>query len=143
MATTQILLVGALIVAGWLAWRYYKLRRDLDMYAAQLRGHNSNTEIKELQNLSSAITSLLSTFTLQLSTIDAEKSRLATVLEQMTDGVLIADAQGLIQFANPAAGRLFQTSNPVNRSIAEVVRNHQLVEAWRRSQQMRTAKRIG
>jgi len=51
--------------------------------------------------------------------------------------VLIADEQGLIQFANPAAGKLFQTSNPLNRSIAEVVRNHQLVEAWRRSQKTR------
>ena len=55
----------------------------------------------------------------------------------MTDGVLIADSQGLIQFANPAAGKLFQTSDPLNRSIAEVVRNHQLVEAWRRCQQTR------
>jgi two-component system phosphate regulon sensor histidine kinase PhoR len=58
-------------------------------------------------------------------------------LDQITDGVLIADAQGLIQFANPAAGKLFQTSNPLHRSIAEIVRNHQLVEAWRRSQQTR------
>jgi len=55
----------------------------------------------------------------------------------MTDGVLIADAQGLIQFANPAAGKLFQTSNPINRSLTEVIRNHQLVEAWRRCQQTR------
>jgi two-component system phosphate regulon sensor histidine kinase PhoR len=137
MAMTQILLVGALIVAGWFAWRYYKLRRDVNEYANQLRGQNSNTEIKELENLSSAVTSLISTFNLQRSTLDAEKSRLATVLEQLTDGVLIADAQGLIQFANPAAGRLFQASNPVNRSITEVVRHHQLVEAWRRSQQTR------
>ncbi|HLO15225.1 MAG TPA: ATP-binding protein, partial [Anaerolineales bacterium] len=62
---------------------------------------------------------------------------LATVLDQITDGVLIADAQGLIQFANPAAGKLFQFADPLNRSITEVVRNHQLVEAWRRCQQMR------
>jgi len=53
----------------------------------------------------------------------------------MTDGVLIADAQGIIQFANPAAGKLFQTSNPIHRSLTEVIRNHQLVEAWRRCQQ--------
>ena len=63
--------------------------------------------------------------------------RLATVLDQITDGVLIADATGLVQFANPAAGRLFQFGNPLNHSIVEVVRNHQLVEAWRRCQQTR------
>ena len=55
----------------------------------------------------------------------------------MTDGVLIADSQGIVQFANPAAGRLFQTSNPIHRSLVEVIRNHQLVEAWRRCQQTR------
>ncbi|HEU0297262.1 MAG TPA: ATP-binding protein, partial [Anaerolineales bacterium] len=31
--------------------------------------------------------------------------------------------------------RLFQTSNPIHRSLTEVIRNHQLVEAWRRCQQ--------
>jgi len=69
--------------------------------------------------------------------LESERARLATVLDQLTDGVLIADSHGLIQFANPAAGKLFQTSNPIQRSITEVVRNHQLVEAWRRCQQTR------
>ncbi len=67
--------------------------------------------------------------------MDAERARLAAVLDQMTGGVLIADAQGIAQFANPAAGKLFQASNPVNHSLVEVVRHHQLVEAWRRCQQ--------
>jgi len=125
------------ILAAWFAWCYTKLRRDLDEYANRVRQQHINTEIKELDNLSSAITSLVSTFDLQHSALDDERARLATVLEQMTDGVLIADAQGLIQFANPAAGKLFQTSNPINRSITEVIRNHQLVEAWRRCQQSR------
>jgi two-component system phosphate regulon sensor histidine kinase PhoR len=79
----------------------------------------------------------MAAFDLRHSTLESERSRLATVLDQITDGVLITDAQGLIQFANPAAGRLFQTSNPLNRSIAEVIRNHQMVEAWRRCQQTR------
>ena len=119
----------------WYAWRYYKLRRIVDEYASQIRGQNLSTEIKELENLSSAVTSLVSTFDLRHSTLDSERARLATVLDQMTDGVLIADSQGLVQFANPAAGKLFQTSNPIQRSLTEVIRNHQLVEAWRRCQQ--------
>ena len=126
-----------LLIAAWYAWRYYKLRRDLDKYASRLRGQNINTSIRELENLSSAIASLVSTFNLQHSTLESERSRLATVLDQITDGVLIADEEGLIQFANPAAGRLFQFADPIRHSIAEVVRNHQLVEAWRRCQQTR------
>ncbi len=136
-SVTLILLLSLALFAAWFAWRYYKLRRDVDEYANQIRGENFNAEIKELENLSSAMASLLSTFDLRHSTLESERARLAAVLEQMTDGVLIADEQGIVQFANPAAGKLFQTSNPINRSVAEVVRNHQLVEAWRRCQQTR------
>src|SRR5512144_2845816 len=132
-----IFAIIVLLVAAWYAWRYYKLRRDLDEYASRLRGQDTNTNIHELENLSSAVASLVSAFNLQHSALESERSRLATVLDQITDGVLSADDEGLIQFANPAAGRLFQFSNPVRHSIAEVVRNHQLVEAWRRCQQTR------
>ena len=132
-----ILTALAILIAAWFAWRYFRLRRGVDEFASRARNRNASTDIKELENLSSATASLLSTFDLQLSTLDSERARLATVLDQMTDGVLIADAQGIVQFANPAAGRLFQASEPINRSIAEVVRNHQLVEAWRRCQQTR------
>ena len=132
-----VVIVIVTVIAAWYAWRYYKLRRDIHGYASSVRGHEFSTNIKELENLSSTITSLISTFNVQYSILDSERSRLATVLDQITDGVLIADPTGLIQFANPAAGRLFQFGNPLNHSIAEVVRNHQLVEAWRRSQQTR------
>jgi two-component system phosphate regulon sensor histidine kinase PhoR len=123
------------VLAAWYAWRYYKLRRDVDEYASRARGQNISTKIKELDNLASAVASLITNFNLQHATLDSERARLANVLEQMTDGVLIADSQGIVQFANPAAGRLFQTSNPIHRSLTEVIRNHQLVEAWRRCQQ--------
>lgn len=136
-STLWAVITVLIIVAAWFAWRYYKLRREVDAFASRARNQNVNTNIKELENLSSAVASLISTFDLQRSTLDAERARLATVLDQITDGVLIADAQGIVQFANPAAGKLFQASEPVDRSIAEVVRNHQLVEAWRRCQQTR------
>ena len=137
MNYTVVLTVIALVFAVWFAWRYFTLRRDINKYASQVREKRVNTEGNELENLASSISSLISTLDLRHSTLEAERARLATVLEQMTDGVLIADAQGIVQFANPAAGRLFQTSNPVNRSLTEVIRNHQLVEAWRRCQRTR------
>lgn len=137
MNYTPLLIFILLIVAAWFAWRYYRLRRRLNEFASSIRTQKTSSEIRELENLSSAVTSMAGAFELHHARLDAERSRLATVLEQMTDGVLIADSQGIIQFANPAAGQLFQTSNPTNRSIAEVVRHHQLVEAWRRCQQSR------
>ncbi len=131
-----IFIVILLIIATWFAWRYYSMRRSLNEYAKSLRQNPEQPTVStELENLSSAVASLITSFHTQHAATDAERARLATVLDQMTDGVLIADSQGLIQFANPAAGRLFQTSNPTHRSITEVIRNHQLVEAWRRCQQ--------
>jgi two-component system phosphate regulon sensor histidine kinase PhoR len=126
------LLIILFFLAMWFAWRYYKLRREADEFAKQVRQQRFNTHIKELENLSSAITSLISTFNLHHANLESERARLATVLDQMTDGVLIADAQGIIQFANPAAGKLFQSANPIHHSLTEVIRHHQLVEAWRR-----------
>jgi two-component system phosphate regulon sensor histidine kinase PhoR len=132
-----IFAIIVLLIAAWYAWRYYTLRHHVEEYARQLRTTEISTNIRELESLSSTITSVISNLDRRYSSVDSERSRLATVLDQITDGVLLADAKGLIQFANPAAGRLFQFSSPLDHSIAEVVRHHQLVEAWRRCQQTR------
>jgi two-component system phosphate regulon sensor histidine kinase PhoR len=139
MDFTIILVIIVLIIAAGYAWRYYTLRHSLNEYTQTIRQQpdQSSTDAKELDPLASAVSSLIAMFNDQHSMLESERSRLATVLDQITDGVLIADAAGLVQFANPAAGRLFQFGNPLNHSITEVVRNHQLVEAWRRCQQTR------
>lgn len=127
------------LVAAWFAWRYFVLKRRLNDYADWVRRFPQQlpTDIAEMENLSNAIASLKSTFDSQLASFHSENARLSTVLAQLTDGVLIADANGLVQFANPAAEKLFETDDPMNHSVAEVVRNHQLIEAWRQSQQNR------
>jgi two-component system phosphate regulon sensor histidine kinase PhoR len=130
-------ITALVIIAAWFAWRYYKLRHEVNEFAAGIRQQRLDTKSRELEPLASTVASLISTFDFRLSTLDSQRARLAAVLEQMTDGVIIADAQGVIQFANPAAGRLFQASQPLQRSIVEVIRHHQLVEAWRRCQQTR------
>src|SRR6185436_14801990 len=118
MNYTLALVFILLLLAAWFAWRYYKLRREIDGYAKTIRQQpEQSINSRELENLSSSVSSVISTFNLQHATLESERARLANVLEQMTDGVLIADAQGIVQFANPAAGRLFQTSNPVHRSL--------------------------
>src|SRR5271157_1964073 len=139
MSTISIsLIVIFLLTAIWFAWRYISLRHQLNEYIRALRQKDFSTlpaDMQGIEELSSAIDSLLSTFNLQLLTLNSEHARLAAVLDQMTDGVLIVDSQGRIQFANPASKRLFEAIDPINRSIVEVVRHHQLVEAWRRCQQ--------
>lgn len=128
-----------LLLTAWFAWRYYVLKKHIHHYANLIRSQPKNipTDIKDLEYLSNSIASLQNTSNLQLSTLDSQNARLSTVLEQLTDGVLIADSTGQVQFANPAAHKLFDVNNPINHSVAEVMRNHQLIEAWRRCQQTR------
>jgi two-component system phosphate regulon sensor histidine kinase PhoR len=132
-----IISIALLFIAAWLAWRYYDLKRRVDEYArlARIAPERLPTDIKQIENLSNAIASLKTAFDLQLLTLKNENVRLSTVLEQLTDGVIIVDASGMIQYANPAAQRLFEISDVIGHSVIEVVRNHQLVDAWRRCQQ--------
>jgi two-component system phosphate regulon sensor histidine kinase PhoR len=136
-----VVLLAAAVV--WLTWRYVSLRRRLKRYAAMVRhiadGEKPVTDLPEdepgLEDFSNAVKTLTLALRVRSSVVDAERARLATVLERMTDGVLIADAGGRIQFANPAAERLFETENTLGRTVAEVIRHYQLVEAWQRSRE--------
>ncbi|MBI5950668.1 MAG: PAS domain-containing protein [Chloroflexi bacterium] len=137
MNWSLVVIVVLLIACGILAWRYYDLKKRLDEYARLVRvaPEKLPTDVKQIEGLSNAVASLQAAFNVERSTLNAQNERLATVLEQLTDGVIIVDANGLIQLANPAAQRLFETSSALGRSVIEVLRNHQLVEAWRRCQQ--------
>ncbi len=138
-AFLQISLLILIIVAGWYAWQYFGLRRRMDEYAELLRNSPVQlpTDVRGIENLSNAVASIRAKLDFQISNLDSQNTRLATVLEQLTDGVLIANSSGQVQFANPAAQKLFDARDPIGHSVPEVVRDHQLIEAWRRCQQTR------
>ncbi len=130
------------VVSGVLAWRHAVLRRRLHRYAEALRWfadeNRPGTELPKdessLEELSNAVTLLRQAEQGRTARAEAESAKLAAVLERMTDGVLIAAADGRVLFSNPAAGRLFENPEPAGRTVAEVLRHYQLVEAWRRCQ---------
>lgn len=126
------------LLAVIFVWRYYTLRKRVWKIVQFTR--DSKTPIlptKETEELISAIEALRTAFHTERTALHTENERLATVLEQLTDGVLIADADGRVRFANPAVCKLFGASNPTHQSVAQVVRSHQLIEAWQRCQETR------
>jgi len=133
------LLILFFLATAFFAWRYWLLRKDLANYtrilhAAREQSHQDvPADVVRLEELSNAVSALLSVFNERLASSDAERAKLAAVLDQMTDGVLIVDAEGRVQLANPAAERLFG-GNPLGRTVAETLRQHQLILAWQRSQ---------
>jgi two-component system phosphate regulon sensor histidine kinase PhoR len=141
--TLVIVLVSLFAVATLLGWRYFNLRRNLASFTRTIRRNAENSlsltnlpeDKKGLEDLSSAVKTLVMAEQERFAHLDTERTRLAAVLEQMTDGVLIADAEGRIQFTNPAAEKLFETPAALGHTVAEVIRQHQLVQAWRLSQE--------
>jgi two-component system, OmpR family, phosphate regulon sensor histidine kinase PhoR len=129
------------IALTWLGWHYFAARKNLKRYVALLhsvgKGEKTVSDLPEdvplLEELSNAVRTLALALQMQTSVIDAERARLAAVLDRMIDGVLIADSGGKIQFANPAAERIFETKKILGRRVIEVLRAYQLVEAWQRS----------
>jgi two-component system, OmpR family, phosphate regulon sensor histidine kinase PhoR len=142
-ATLLVVSLIILIIAlCWVVSSRAMLKRQMREYTAALRRVEAGgmpsavlpRDVPQIEDLSNAVGAYSDGLNSQISSLDAEGARLSAVLEQMTDGVLIADSLGYVQFANPAVERLFDTSGPVGRTVAEVIRHHQLVEAWRRCQ---------
>ncbi len=89
----------------------------------------------EFGQLSQALQQMAVQLDAQIDSLKVERGKLAAVLSQMTDGVLIADSEGMIQLINPAAERLFDVTeeNALYHSVIEIVRHHQLVEVWKKA----------
>lgn len=142
MDTLLILAAGlATLLAVLFAWRYAALRRRVEAFARALKALAGQPpralaegELPELHPLSAAAGMYTRSVGRKFELLEAERARLAAVLEQMTDGVLIAGAGGAIQFANPAAERLFG-GRLEGRSVTTVLRHHQLIQAWQKCQE--------
>jgi signal transduction histidine kinase len=102
-----ILLIISLATLGYFVYRYAALRRAQRDYAHTVRHAAEGDlptlalpgDLKNIEDISNAVKSLVLFQQVQTNQLDAERSRLAAVLDQITDGVLIADASGHIQFA--------------------------------------------
>lgn len=69
---------------------------------------------------------------LQIQNLRDERTKLSAVLFNMTDGVILVNAQGVVTMINPSAQKLFQTNFQADQgnTLIEVVRQHQIVELW-------------
>lgn len=86
-----------------------------------------------------AFSDMVAALRTRIRTLQAENQQYSTVLDSMTDGVLITGENGTVRMVNPAATRLLEplTRSPIGRSFAEVVRHHQLIDLWQLAKQTR------
>jgi two-component system phosphate regulon sensor histidine kinase PhoR len=131
-------LVVVLVVAAWISWRYTRLRAGIRLLEGALQSKaqtDLDASASELAPLARQLAIVLLNYSKQVSELGVERDRLAAVLNQMTDGVLIADSEGRIVLSNPAARRLFDVEEPSGRTVAQVLRSHQLIAVWRRCEE--------
>jgi two-component system phosphate regulon sensor histidine kinase PhoR len=69
-----------------------------------------------------------------IRSLTERQSQLTAVLDNMADGVLITDGQGLVRLINPAAAAMFEVTeeHALGRSFAQVARDHRIIDLWRR-----------
>ncbi len=86
----------------------------------------------EMGDLARALNQMIDSLREQIGDLSEENRQLDIVLDNMGDGVLIADEMGRIQLINENGANMLKTSvdKAWRRSFAEVARHHQLIDLW-------------
>ncbi|GAP15244.1 PAS/PAC sensor signal transduction histidine kinase [Longilinea arvoryzae] len=92
--------------------------------------------LDEIGRLSNAFNRMAAQISTQIKELSAERSKLSAVLATMSDGILIVNADGLVELINPAAERIFSisASESLGKTLAEVIRHHVIVDLWKKTQ---------
>lgn len=145
MAATAVVLVLALALSwGIAAYTIVPLKQLTQMVQRVADNHPDEisppTRHDEIGKLHQAFYSMSNQLKNQIRELQIERGKLEAVLSNMTDGILIVDAEGIVQLVNPFALKIFNdpienSQENIGKSLIEVVRHHQLVEIWRKCQQ--------
>ena len=132
--------VLSIILASIIAERTTRPIRELTTAVQNMITNNleqvslpaSNNEVGQLAQAFNNVSKELHD---HIMSLEAERSKFASVLEQMNDGVIIVDENGQIQLINPAAEIMFDaTSRDVlNQSMAVSLRHHKIIALFRSS----------
>ena len=139
------LLLGGSILIGvsglifLLVWG--RILRPLDHLVRNLTQHieGRDLQIDALHNpgdvspLLYTLEILLNSYSLQIQDALSEQDTLRSVLNQITDGIVMIGQNGTINALNPAAEMIFDITSQEaqGRTVAEALRHHQWIELYR------------
>jgi two-component system phosphate regulon sensor histidine kinase PhoR len=125
--------VVAVIIAGRTSRSVHRLTQVANrMAAGDLDARLYLAPRDDLGDLTRAFNNMGDQLRDQVHDLAEQQGRLAAVLDNMADGVLITDGMGKVRLINPAASRIFGVNQEeaIGRSFAEVARHHDLIESW-------------
>jgi two-component system phosphate regulon sensor histidine kinase PhoR len=137
LAATVVMAGLSLLMAFFIAERTARQVRRLThvarrMASGDLDARLYQTSRDEVGQLTNAFNNMADELRERVLDLGDERGRLAAVLDNMADGVLITDHIGLVRLINPAAANILgvKEQDSIGRSFAEVARHHHLIELW-------------
>lgn len=130
--------VLATFIADYIARPIYQLTDQIMNFSFTKPGDRLfPTSEDEVGQFARVFNELVAQLRFQYDALETERSKLVAVLQQLSDGVLIVDEQGLVQLINPAAQRIFGTTEDkaMGQSIVTVLRQYQLIELWKQARE--------
>jgi two-component system, OmpR family, phosphate regulon sensor histidine kinase PhoR len=141
LGASLVTAILAVLLSTWIASRTTRPLRRLTEATAQLAAGDLSTQVipssrDEVGQLTHTFNAMSQQLQSHIQALETERSKLAAILAEMSDGVLIVDEQGWVQMINPAAQIMFGASTAAGHAytLAELVRHYQLVDLWKRSQ---------
>lgn len=130
---TLLAILLTFLITNWTTLPFRRLSNSINKMKNLPESQSTDLDDKdELLLLDHAFTSMSQQLQSQIDELTIERTKLAAVLNNMADGIVIAGEDGLVDLINPAAERMFKTTaaESIGKSLVEVVRHHQLVDLW-------------
>lgn len=110
----------------------------------ELPAHPLAGNLGEVDRLERAFYQMSLKANLKIDELKSEQAKLDAVLNNMTDGILIIDEEGIVQLINPAGCEIFNIpiDQAIGHSLAEVARHHQVIELWKKTLESNTQQLI-
>jgi two-component system phosphate regulon sensor histidine kinase PhoR len=139
LVTALLVVLGTALLAIVIADRVARPVQELTavvhrMTAGDLNARLLPTTQDEIGKLTRSFNQMASRLRDTINTLTERQDQLSAVLDNMADGVLISDDQGVVRLINPAAARFLGATEGqvLGRSFAQVARDHRLIDLWRR-----------
>jgi two-component system phosphate regulon sensor histidine kinase PhoR len=129
VVATALVILAAWVIAGVTTRPIRRLTAASKRIASGQLGQKIQIEAKdEVGELTHAFNEMSVKMKELVETISGDRTRLATILDNMTDAVIMIDSEGNISLANRTAEDLFNIKDAENKRIIEVVRDHEIDE---------------
>jgi two-component system phosphate regulon sensor histidine kinase PhoR len=126
---TLLVVLAAWIIARLTTRPIRKLTTAAKKIASGELGQKITIEARdEVGELAHAFNEMSAKLKELVETISEDRTRLASILNNMADGVIMTDTEGNISLANQAAEKLFNFKEAKNKPLIEVLRDHEVDE---------------